>query len=199
MRRIVMFNRVSADGYFAAPDGNLNWVVPEPEIDRTAAGSTPEFDTVLFGRRTFEMFSQFWPKVAVDEPTAPHPHDPGKRSPEMRAMAIALNQMTKLVFSTTLKTTTWQNSRIVRSIDAAEIAAMKKEPGKDMIVFGSGSVVAALTDAGLIDEYQFIVSPVLLGNGKAMLAGMKTPAKLTLVESRGYPLGNVTLRYAPSR
>ena len=142
------------------------------------------------------MFARFWPTVSVDAPTAPDPHDGGRQSAEMRNIAAVLNRMTKLVFTNTLKTVTWQNSRIAGALDPAAIEAMKKTDGKDMIVFGSGSIVSQLTKHGLIDEYQFVVSPRLLGGGKQMVTGLDAAAILTLVEARSYPSGNVMLRYS---
>ena len=196
MRRIVMFNRVSAEGYFAAPDGNLGWVVPEPELDRGAADNLGGADTILFGRRTYEMFESFWPTVGGDSPTAPDPHAPGRHSPELRAMADWINAASKLVFSTTRKEVTWRNSRLLPTFDPREIAALKRQPGKDIMIFGSGSIVSQLTEHGLIDEYQFIVGPVLLGSGKPLVSGVPANTKLRLLEATEYPSGNVRLRYA---
>src|SRR5882724_7639 len=147
MRRIVMFNWLTADGYFAGPDGNLQWVVPDEEQAKAAAEGLPGFDTVLFGRRTYERFEGFWRHAVDDSPTAPDPHRPGLRSREHRAIAIGLNEMTKLVFSRTLKDVTWRNSRLLHELDPREIETMKKQPGKDMIVFGSGSIVLNLLEA----------------------------------------------------
>src|SRR3954466_14775388 len=114
-RRIVAFDWITADGFFAAPDGNLDWVVPDEEQAKAAARDIPNFDTVLFGRRTYEIFEGFWAHVVVDEAgTGPDPPPPGRRSPEHGAMAIALNAMSKLVFSGTLKDVTWRNARLVR-------------------------------------------------------------------------------------
>lgn len=198
MRRILMFNRVTADGYFAGSDGNLDWVVPEPAIDRMGADALPHVDTVLFGRRTYELFAGFWPHVA-DDATAKDPHDARPLSTEQRAMARGLNEMTKLVFSKTLNDVSWRNSRIVRDLDPAETQAMKQQPGKDMIIFGSGSIVSQLTQHSLIDEYQIVVSPVVLGRGRPLFAAVPKDVRLTLLEARGFPSGNVLLRYAPSR
>src|SRR4030095_7389971 len=172
MRQIMMFNRVSADGYFAAPDGNLNWVVPDDELDKAGADASPHADTVLFGRRTYEMFASFWPHVLEDSSTAPDPHHAGRRSPAMIAMAKMLNEAKKVVFSKTLKEATWNNTRVVREFDPKVIEALKKEPGKGIIIFGSGSIVSQLTEHGLIDEYQFIVNPVFLGKGKSLICGL---------------------------
>jgi dihydrofolate reductase len=196
MRRIVMFNRVSADGYFAAPDGNLDWVVPEPELDKGAAENLSGADTILFGRRTYDMFESFWPHAVDDSPTAADPHNAGRRSPEIRAMAVWINEATKLVFSRNRKEVTWKNSRLLHEFDPREIEALKAQPGKDMMIFGSGSIVSALTQHGLIDEYLFVVSPILLGSGRPLLSAPSARSRLNLQESKQLPSGTVTLRYA---
>jgi dihydrofolate reductase len=198
MRRIVMFNRVTADGYFAGPDGNLNWVVPDPELDRSAAEAIArsDTDTILFGRRTYELFQAFWPHALDDSPTSPDPHNAGRRSPEMRDMAIMLNDTTKLVFSRTLKEVSWKNSRLLHELDPRAIEAMKRQPGKDMIIFGSGSIVSQLTQHGLIDDYHFVVGPILLGSGRPLLSGVPKSLRLDLLDAKAYPSGNVMLRYA---
>jgi dihydrofolate reductase len=193
----MMYNRVSADGYFTSPDGKLDWVIPEPELDRSAAESIAEdgVDALLFGRRTYEMFAAFWPHALDDSKTAPDPHNPGRRGTEMRAMAVMLNETPKIVFSRTLKEVTWKNSRLVRELDPREIEAMKKQPGKDIMIFGSGSVVSELTKHGLIDEYQFVVTPVFLGTGRSPISDVPSRSKLKLVGCKQYPAGNVMLRY----
>ena len=196
MRRIVTFNWLTADGYFAGPDGNLDWVVPDEAQARAAARDIPGFDTVLFGRRTYELFEGFWRHALDDSATVPDPHRPGQRSREHRVIAVALNEMTKLVFSRTLKDVTWNQARLVRELDPREIESMKRQPGKDMIVFGSGSIVSQLTQHGLIDEYQFVVCPVFLGSGRPLLSGMSKRLGLKLLEVKGYESGDVLLRYA---
>ncbi len=196
MRRIVMFNRVTADGYFAGPDGNLNWVVPEPELDNSAAASLPGADTILLGRRTYDMFEAFWPHAADDSKTAPDPHAAGRRSADIRALADWINQATKLVVSKTRKDVTWRNSRLLQELDTGKIEALKKQPGKDIMIFGSGSVVAQLTQHDLIDEYQFVVAPVLLGSGRQLLSGVPKSSRVELLDAKKYPSGNIMLRYA---
>src|SRR5262245_64984285 len=99
-RRIVMFNWMTADGYFAGADGNLDWVVPDEEQAKAAAEDIANFDTVLFGRRTYEIFEGFWRHAVVDASgTVPDPHRPGRRSREHGIVAIALNKMTRIVSS----------------------------------------------------------------------------------------------------
>lgn len=198
-RRIVTFTWVTADGYFAAADGNLDWVVPDAEQARAAAESISNFDTVLFGRRTYELFESFWRHAIVDERgTIPDPHHPGRRSPEHGAIAMALNRMTKLVFSRSMHDATWENSRLLRELDPRAIARMKAQPGKNLIIFGSGSIVSALTRHDLIDEYQFAVCPVLLGGGQSLVRGVSRRRALDVLEARTLPSGDVILRYARS-
>ena len=196
LRRIVMFNWATADGYFAGPDGNLDWVVPDEEQSKAAAESMAGFDTILFGRRTYELFEGFWRHAVDDSPTVPDPHDPGRRSREHRAIAIWLNETTKLVFSRTLKDVTWRNSRLLHELHPRGIEAMKRQPGKDMIVFGSGSIVSQLTQHDLIDEYQLVVCPIFLGSGRPLLSGVSNNVRLDLLEAKAYPSGDVLLRYA---
>src|SRR2546426_11829256 len=101
-RRIVMFNWLTADGYFAGSDGNLDWVVPDDEQVKAAVDGIPRTDTVLFGRRTYERFQGFWTKALQSSSTAPDPHRPGQQSREHRAIAVWLNETKKLVFSRSL-------------------------------------------------------------------------------------------------
>ena len=196
MRRIVMFDWVTADGYFSGPQGELDWVVPDDEQARMAAKDIAGFDTALFGRRTYEVFEAFWSHLEVDASgTVPDPHHPGRRSAEHGAIAIALNQMTKLVFSKTLQSLAWNNSHLRRSLDPGAIRTMKEEPGKDLILWGSASIVSQLTQAGLIDEYQLVVCPVLLGRGRPWLDAVAKHSRLELLDARRLPSGDVMLRY----
>ena len=199
MRRIMAFNRVTADGYFTSPDGKLDWVVPEPQIDKEAGEGMSGQGAILFGRRTYEMFQAYWPHALEDSATAPDPHMPGRRSPEIRAMAVWINEAAKVVFSKTLKDVTWKNTRLLHAFDPREVEAMKKQPGPDMIIFGSGSIASQLTEHGLIDEYRFVIGPVLLGSGRPLISGVPRSWRLDLLEAKTYPSGNVMLRYAPHK
>jgi dihydrofolate reductase len=187
MRQIIMFNRVSADGYFSDPAGGLDWFVPDDEIDRAGAASGPAFDTILFGRRTYEMFAAYWP-TAGDR----WPHG-DRRSEDIRAMATFLNTMPKLVVSRTLSEATWTNARVLRDIEA--IAA---QPGQRLIVFGSASIVSQLTERGMIDEYHIVVCPIMLGGGRPLVHDVAS-RRLELVDATPYRSGNVLLRWRPSR
>jgi dihydrofolate reductase len=196
MGRIVVLNRISLDGYYAGPNGELDWTVEDPELDRYVMD--PDLgqgehnpappDTVVFGRVTYDLFEQYWPHVAAN---------PSAGEGERR-MADALGAMSKVVFSTTRKDVTWQNSRLLPGNVAEEVRALK-DGGASMIIFGSGTIIRELADAGLIDEYQLIVSPRALGAGKTLFAGGQ-PFGVSLLEARAFPgSGNVLLRYAAGR
>ena len=159
-RRILAFDWLTADGSFAGFDGNLNWVVPEDEQAKAAAAGTAD-----------------WRKALQDSTTAPNPHRPGQQSREHRVIAVWMNEAAKLVFSRTLKEVTWNNACLIRELDVDEIAAMKQRPGKSMIILGSGSIVSQLTQYALIDQYQFVVCPVFLGDGRRLLG---SPAYMSM-------------------
>jgi dihydrofolate reductase len=199
MRQLMMFNRVSADGYFATDDGQLDWAVPDDAIDQAGAARLHEVDTMLFGRRTYDAFESFWPTAVKASPTAEDPHSAGRHSSALRAMGEWINATQKLVFSKTRTAVSWQNSQLFPELDPRQIQALKAGPGRGMIVFGSGSLVSQLTEHGLIDEYQFVVGPLFLGGGKSLISGLSQRVKLELVEAKPYPSGNVVLRYARRR
>jgi dihydrofolate reductase len=196
MRPIIAFNRLSADGYFAGADGNLDWTVPDDELDSAAAKSLPGADTILFGRVTYESFESYWPNAVSDAPTSPDPHAKGRMSAAIRELALWINEANKLVFSKRRKQVSWKNSRLLGEFEPRKVEALKEQPGKAIMLFGSGTIASLLTEHGLIDEYHFIVGPVLLGSGQSFLTGVPKRRKVELVESKVYPSGNVLLRYA---
>ena len=183
MRKIVMLNRVSVDGFFAGPNGEIDWFIHDPEVDQ-AAHEGIQADTVLFGRVTYQLFENYWPKVAAD-PEAPE---------EARNTANELNQMTKLVFSKTLREVTWENSKLGKGDVADEVRMLKQGEGSGIIIFGSGTVVQQLTSERLIDDYFFIVTPVILGAGKSLFTEVKK-LNLDFLEARSFNSGNVLLHY----
>src|SRR5262245_17045550 len=119
MRRIVVFNKVSLDGFFAGPNGEIDWFGHDDEAGDIARSGDGRADMILFGRVTYEMFASFWPHLQIGPDT---PED-------MQSMAKDLNRMTKVVFSTTLKEVTWQNSRIVRGNVVEEVRKLKEASG----------------------------------------------------------------------
>lgn len=200
MRRIEVFNRVTADGSFADAEGRLDWFVADEELDAEARNSLGSHDAMLLGRKTYEMFESFWPHALEDPQGASDPHAAGRRSPAIRDMAKWINATTKLVVSRTRQEVTWNGSRLVRELTRESVEALKREPGGDIIVFGSGELVTQLTALGLVDEYQLVVSPLFGGaRGRRMLGVLPAIVGLELLGTRQTAAGNVVLRYAPRR
>jgi dihydrofolate reductase len=144
-------------------------------------------DTLLLGRVTYESFAGSWPHVP-DNPTA---------SEGEKTYARRLNAMRKVVFSRTLDRVEWNNSTLLKEVTPEAIEQLKREPGRDMLIYGSASLVRTLTDLGLIDEYQLLVHPVILGSGKPLFHDLKEQVKLKLVNTKTHPSGVVVLSYQP--
>src|SRR5688572_10900463 len=186
MRKLTVFNQVSLDGYFTDAKNDVSWAHKnDPEwIAFTAENAKNQGGTtLLFGRITYEMMAGFWttPEAMKSEP----------------AVADGINSMPKVVFSRTLKNASWNNSKIVQGDLEAEVRKMKNEPGKNLVVMGSGTIVSQLAQAGLIDEYQLVVVPIVLGKGRTMFEGVDHRITLKLTRSRPFTNGNVVLYYPP--
>jgi dihydrofolate reductase len=186
MRRICVFNNVSLDGYFTRPGGDLDWAYAG-NVDAefyAFIGSNAQGDgELLFGRITYEMMAGWWPTPEAM-----------KTNP---AVAEGMNRMRKMVFSRTLKEASWSNTTLLRGDPVTELRRIKREPGLDIAILGSGSIVSQLAQEGLIDEYQLVVNPVVLGEGRTMFDGVARRLGLKLTQSRTFGNGKVFLRYAP--
>jgi dihydrofolate reductase len=193
-RQIVMFNQVSADGFFSDRHGGLDWIVSDPEIHARAVAGMPHTDTILFGRHTYEQFASFWPR-ALEDLDAAGPHGSRKRDPAFAAMARWLNDSKKLVFSTSLQHADWHNTEILPRLSPQNIGRLKQSPGKNLLIFGSASLVSQLSQHGLIDEYRFVVCPLLLGAGRTLLGDLPERVSLKLMAAQSFPTGNVMLTY----
>ena len=184
MRKVVAFEQVSLDGYFADENGDMSWAhKQDPEWNAFAAGNASGQGALLFGRVTYELMASFWPTPAARE-----------RAPEV---ADGMNRMPKVVFSRTLDKVSWKNTTLVKDDLVAAVRKMKHESGPDMAILGSGSIVSQLAQAGLIDEFQIVVNPIVLGQGKTLFDGVKDRLNLKLINTRAFGNGNVVLTYEP--
>lgn len=186
MRKIVAFENVSIDGYFAGPNGETDWFVAQPgnqaELDEFAIDAIKSTDMLLFGRVTYELMAGFWQIAAAMK------NDP--------ILAERMNNLPKIVFSRTLDRVEWQNTSLVKDNIDEEIKKMKDQPGKNMAILGSGSIVSYFAQHGLIDEISIMVNPVILGGGRSLFLGIKDRLHLKLLETRTFKVpGNVLLRY----
>jgi dihydrofolate reductase len=183
MRKVILSNLVTLDGFFAGPNGELDWFIVDEEFNEYANELLRNVDTLLFGRVTYQLMADYWPSssATTDDPI----------------IADRMNNLPKIVFSKTLQNVEWKNTRLIKENIAEEISKMKQQPGKDMVIFGSGSIVSTFMQLGLIDEYRIIVNPVVLGNGKPLFKGIKDKHNLKLLKTRVFGSGVVILYYQP--
>jgi dihydrofolate reductase len=187
MRRIISTTWVTLDGFIAGPNGEMDWVgeLYDEAMGKYESDLVDSADTLLLGRVTYESFAGSWPHVP-DNPNAPEGE---------KAYARKLNAMRKVVFSTTLDRVEWNNSTLMKEVVRESIEQLKQEPGRDMLIYGSASIVRTLTNIGLIDEYQLLIHPVILGSGKPLFQDLKDQVKLKLVNTTTHPSGVVVLYY----
>lgn len=188
MRHLLAFENITVDGYFTGPNGDLQWAyqsTPDPEFDAFIAGNASGGGVVLLGRITYDMMAGWWPTPAAAE------MDP--------VVAERMNALPKVVFSRTLNASSWSNTTLMKDDPAEAVRRMKSESGPDMVILGSGTIVAQLARAGLIDEYQFVVNPIALGGGRTVFDPSADPVSLRLTTSRTFANGKVVLRYATAR
>jgi dihydrofolate reductase len=185
MRKIIFFNLTSLDGYFEGPDRDINWHNVDEEFNEFAIQQTGEFGVLLFGRVTYELMASYWPTEAA------------RRDDPM--IAGLMNRLPKIVFSKTLEKAEWENTRLVRDNIVEEVTKLKELPGKDIAIFGSSDLAVTLIDLGFIDEFRIMVNPVVLGEGKPILQGIKNKLELKLLKTRTFKSGNVLLYYEPRK
>lgn len=185
MRRLAVFDNVTLDGFFTGPGGDFRWAhagSDDAEYQAFVSGNASGGGTLVFGRVTYEIMAGWWPTPAAAQA------DP--------VVARQMNALPKVVFSRTLAQASWQNTTLLSGDAAEEMRKLKAETaGTDMVILGSGRIVAALAREGLIDEYQFVVNPIVLGRGRTLFEGVERPLPLTLAESRVFRNGKVFLRY----
>jgi dihydrofolate reductase len=189
MRKVILSISVTLDGFFEGPNKELDWHIVDEEAKEYAKDLLNNVDTLLFGRVTYQLMADYWPAAATNSST----------SKSDLEFADKMNNLPKIVFSRTLQEVKWNNSSLVKENIVEEISKMKQQSGKDMVIFGSGSIVSTFMQLGLIDEYRIIVDPVVLGNGKPLFKGIKDKHNLKLLKTKVLGSGVVILYYQPIR
>ena len=184
MRKIILSEWVSLDGFTSGSNNDMGFVGESfnDEMGKYEDDIVSQSDTLILGRVTYESFAGSWPYVP-DKPDV---------SEGEKAYALKLNAMRKLVFSTTLERAEWSNSQLFRQIDPEEISKFKEQEGKDILIYGSASIVQQFSKLGLIDEYQLLVHPVALGGGKPLFTDT---VKLKLASAKPFSSGVVLMTY----
>ena len=184
-RKLIADSIVSLDGYFTSAKNDIDsWFDFNQEEWFWSIDILRRVDAVLCGRISYEEFSKFWPTV--------EPQTEGGK-----IIAPLLNGLPKIVFSRTLIDTPWKPATIVREESVGAIAKLKREPGKDMVVIGSGTLVSALLRAGLIDEYYIRVRPIILGAGRPLFVDPNARHPLKLISASAFKNGVIGLHYQP--
>jgi dihydrofolate reductase len=184
MRKVIFFMLTSLDGYFEGPHQDIGWHNVDDEFNEFAIQQTREFGGLLFGRKTYQLMAGYWPTEAAkrDDPV----------------IAGLMNSLPKIVFSKTLESVDWQNSRLVRDSIQDEVSHLKEQPGGDLAIFGSSDLTASLAQMGMVDEFRIMVNPVVLGEGSPLLKGLDRRLDLRLLKTRPFKSGNVLLYYEPA-
>jgi dihydrofolate reductase len=185
MRKVHVFDNVSLDGFFVDASGDMSWAHKhDEEWNAFASGNARGDAELLFGRVTYDMMAAFWPTPQAAQ--------------MLPAVAAGMNAARKHVVSRTLDAVDWQNSTLVKGDLVEEVTRLKQQPGPDLVILGSGSIVSQLTQARLIDEYQIVLNPVVLGSGRTLFEAVNGTVSLALRKTRAFSNGNVVLWYEPA-
>jgi dihydrofolate reductase len=187
MKKIIVFNHISMDGYFVGANGDSSWAhknTDDPEYATWVAGNAGGDADFLFGRITYEQMAGYWPTPMAKQ--------------QMPEVADAMNKRRKLVFSKTMSKADWNNTLLLKGGLVQEVKKIKSEAGPDILIFGSGTIISQLAAENLIDTYMMVMSPVVLGKGRTMFEGLKEKKDLKLTGSRAFKNGKVLLNFEPA-
>jgi dihydrofolate reductase len=192
VRKVISLIHLSLDGLAAGPNGELDWISYDEELEQYAHSMHAITDAVIWGRRTYELMASYWLTI---------PGNP-ESTPAEREHARFLEDSTKIVVSRTLDRVAWgdaQNTVLIKDNIADEINSIKQQPGKDIWFLGSVALAQTFMQLDLIDEYRININPTVLGQGIPLFAGVTRTIPLKLLESRTLKSGVVALRYEPDR
>jgi len=188
MRNLIFFMHTSLDGFVAGLKGELDWANIDDELFDFVATMTDTADTALYGRVTYEMMQSYWPK-AGEQPNATK-HD--------KEHSAWYNKVSKVVLSKTISEKGLDNTTIISGQLTDNINKIKKQDGKNILIFGSPGASQSLLNEGLIDEFWLFVNPIILGQGMPLFKEITGTTKLKLVESKTFTCGVIALHYKKS-
>ena len=183
MRKLIMWNLMTLDGFF---EGTKSWEIDwheyvwGEELEQLSIDQLKSIGTLLFGRVTYEGMAGYW-------------------TPATGEVADFMNSISKIVFSGTLQKADWNNTRLVKGSAVEEVAELKRQPGKDLYIFGSANLTSTFIQHGLVDEFRVCLNPLILGGGNPLFKPNSIRIKLKLLESKQLKSGCVILRYQPER
>jgi dihydrofolate reductase len=182
VKKLIMFNLVTIDGFFAGPNGEIDWHNVDDEFTEFAIDQLDSADGLLFGRITYQLMANYWPTP-----------DAARQAP---GVAARMNSISKVVVSRSLTNVEWHNTRLVKDNFHEELSELKRQPGKDLLLLGSAELGSNLANLGLIDEYRIMFNPIVLGRGKPLFKNIDHRLALKLLATRVFRSGNVLCRYS---
>ena len=185
MRRIILFNMMTLDGYFEGADQSIDWHRVDEEFNSFSEDQINNVDAILFGRKTYDLMESYW--TTAEALT----NDP--------IIANLMNAKAKIVFSRTMTQAAWNNTRLIKDNILSEMEELKRMPGKDLIIFGSANLASTFRQLDLIDEYRIVINSVVLGQGSPLFKQTHERLNLTLIKTKTFISGNVLLCYEPGR
>ena len=183
MRKLIAAINMTLDGFC-----DHSAVIADDEIHQHYNELLSNADTLLYGRITYQLMESSWPTV-VKNPTGNKPMDD---------FAVIIDNISKIVFSHTLKNVDWKNAKLVKGGIKEEVLELKQQPGQNILV-GSPSLIVTLMQLDLIDEYQFCVQPIILGNGLPLFKNINDRINLKLLKTKIFGSGSITLYYEPAK
>ena len=189
MRKVVLFMHLSLDGFAAGPNGELDWISYDQELEKYAEEVVSTVGSPLYGRVTYKMMESYWPTVLTNPSATKHDLE----------HAQWVENVPKIVFSKTLDKVEWNNTRLIKDNIAQEVMKLKQQPGKDLVIFGSPGLTHTFMALDLIDAYRLTVNPVILGQGMPVFKNFKERADLKLLSSKTFNSGVVALHYETKR
>ena len=183
MRKLIAAINMTLDGFC-----DHTAVIADDELHQHYNELLSSADTLLYGRITYQLMESYWPAI-VKKPTGNNPED---------EFAILIDNISKVVFSRTLKNVDWKNSKLKKEVIKEEIIELKQQAGKNILA-GSPNLIVALLQLDLIDEFQLCVHPIVLGSGLPLFKNIKERINLKLLKTKTFDSGAVTFYYEPNR
>jgi dihydrofolate reductase len=183
MRKLIAGMNMTLDGFC-----DHTAMIADDEIHEHYNEVLKNSDMIIWGRKTYQLMEEFWPTV-VKNPL-------GNKSAD--EFALLIDNISKIVYSRTLKTVDWKNTTLKNEIIKEEIESLKQQEGKDILV-GSPSLITAFTELGLVDEYQLGVQPIVLGRGLTLFKNIKDRVDLKLLKTKTFGCGAVMMYYEPAQ
>lgn len=186
MRKLTAYNFLTLNGFFKGLNEDTNWHTHgQEEAKYSEEALAQDQNILLFGRKTYEMMVSFWPTPQAKD--------------MFPKVAAGMNKAEKIVFSQSPFEPTWENTQVISGDIVERMRAIKKSPGKDMTILGSGTIISLFTDHDLIDEYQFMIDPVAIPDGTPVFNNIKQKLDLRLTGSKVFTSGVVLLNYQRTR